>query len=149
MSISSLSKELSEIFCVNHLYLDEIRLMHCMYNSTRFLSAFIVKSASLDEAVIVFETSWIAKFWLPVSVQGDKAFSAGAFKAFLDAREFKFNPVPPRRHTKNSIESKCRIICSSFLKLQTESPDESTELHANRDVNISNDLYGNDVISSF
>lgn len=82
-------------------------------------------------------------------VQGDKAIYRCDFEAFLDDREMKFNPVPPRWHSRNPIESRHGIIRSIYLKPQTKSLEGSTELHAIRAVNISNDLYGSDVMSSF
>lgn len=91
----------------------------------------------------------MSQFWLPVSVQGDKAFAHGSFRKFLDESGVSFRLVPPRRHSKNPLESKHGIIRSIYLKLRVADPEGSSELHALRAVAVSNDLYGNDVMSSF
>lgn len=57
--------------------------------------------------------------------------------------------MPPQRHSRNPLESKHGVIRNIFVKLRTAEPDESEELQAYRAVSISNDLYGNYMMSSF
>lgn len=57
--------------------------------------------------------------------------------------------VPPRRHILNLLESKHGITRSIFLKLSAAEPESKQELLAICAVAISNDHYGNDVMSSF
>ena len=54
--MSSLSREFNEVVCIDHFDLQSVRLLYCMNMSTRFSSAFIATSASLDEAIIEYES---------------------------------------------------------------------------------------------
>lgn len=149
VSISSLSNNFNEVVCVDHFYLDGVQLLHCMDTATRCSAAFVVSSTALDDAVFGFENCWVNQFWLPESIHGDKAFAVGKFKQYMDERSISFRLVPPNLHSKNPLESKHGVIRSIFLKLRNAEPDVSPELHACRAVAISNDLYGNDVMSSY
>jgi len=148
VSISTMSKEFNDTVCVDHFYLESVRLMHCMDIVTRFSAAFVVTSSSMDDAVFAYESCWLSQFWQPSAILGDKAFAHGSFKSYLESCEIRFKCVPPRRHSKNPLERKHGIIRSIFLKLQTASTDTQPELLALRAVEISKDLYGNDVMSS-
>ena len=61
-------------------------------------------------------------------------------------------PIPPLRHNKNILESKHRITRNVFLRLPSaaqacdSSPD--TSVLVLQSIRISNDLYGNDVMSA-
>lgn len=123
--------------------------MHLIDMATRFPAVKVVSSASLSEAFIGFESSWISQFWMPDTVQGDKAFSYGEFKAFLDEQDVSFNLVPLQGHSHSPIGSKHRKIRSIFLDLKTAEPNVLFEIHAYLAITISNDLYGNNVMSSF
>ena len=149
VSISSLSKSLNEVVCVDHFYLENFRLFHAMDLTTRFSAAYVVSTASMDDSVMAFEACWLSQFWIPESVRADKSFLCGSFESFCDSRDIKISPVPPHRHSKNAIESKHGIIRSVFLKMKHAPPDVSHELLAMRAVSVSNDLYGNDLMSSF
>lgn len=146
MSISSLSKEFNEILCVDHLYLEDILLMHFMDLITRYSSALIITSTNLKEAVIVLEASWVSQFWYTDSIRAEKAFHVGLFKDYADKLGIATHPVPPGRHSKNSIESKHNIIRSIFLRLKENAGKDFDHSLA---VNITNDLYGNDKMSAF
>lgn len=54
VSISSLSREFNNTVAVDHFYLENIRVMHCMDTVTRYSAACIVPTASLDDAVLAF-----------------------------------------------------------------------------------------------
>ena len=149
VSISSFSTAFNEVVAVDHFHLEGVRIFHCMDVATRYSIGNVCVSASLDDAAHDFHQSWLAQFWTPDAVLGDKAFAGGKFREMLDKIGVKFRLVPPRRHIKNPIESKHGIIRSIFLRLRHANPDESAEVSAVRAVTISNDLYGNDVMSSF
>lgn len=108
--ISSLSKQISDIVCVDHFYVHVVRLMHCVDAATRFSAAFVVSSASMNDAVFAFESCWISQFWEPTAIHGDKAFAYGSFMEFMNSRDIMIRLVPPRCHTKNSVESKHGVI---------------------------------------
>lgn len=83
-------------------------------------------------------------------MHGDNAFNNNEFAEYIKQSHIKFRPVPPRRHSKNPLESKHNIIRSIFLRLNASSdPQIPPELMAYRAIRISNDLYGSDVLSSF
>ncbi len=150
VSISSLSKEINEIVCVDHFYLDKICLLHLMDLTTRFSVAQIVKSTALQEAVNAFEATWIAHFGYPCVMKGDEAFEKGVFREHLNELGIKFELVPKGRHYKNPIESKHSIIRSVFIRLMNTTNKRFTpEYCAIKAVSISNDLYGNNIMSAF
>lgn len=149
VSITSLSQDLNDTVCVDHIFLDSVSIFHVMDLTTRYSAACVVPDTSMDSAVLALETCWISQFWMPTSIRADKAFVAGSFKAFCEGRDIKLSPVPPNRHNTNAIESKHGIIRSIFLKLTNAHPDLPKDLLAQRAVSISNDLYGNDTMSAF
>lgn len=54
-----------------------------------------------------------------------------------------------RRHNKTILDSKHGILQDIYLRLKSESPNTDSKLLAARMFHISNDLYGNDVLSSY
>lgn len=61
--ISSPSKDFNEVLCVDHLYLEEILLMHLMDLVTGYSSVHVVSSTTnLKEAIHGFEASWVSQF---------------------------------------------------------------------------------------
>ena len=150
VSISSLSKNFNEVLCIDHLYLDESLVMHCMDLVSRYSSAHVVTSTNLKEAIIAFEASWVSQFWYPDSIRADKAFQVGEFKRYAEKLGIPIHPVPPGRLSKNAIESKHNIIRTVFLRLKEADADAFNPiLGAYKAVSISNDLYGNDTMSAF
>jgi len=150
VSISSLSKSFNDIVCIDHFYLDQIRLMHCMDLVSRYSAVHIVSTVTMGEAVQAFEACWVSQFWYPESVHGDKAFQVGDFKTYADSLGIKIRPVPPRGHNKNAIESKNRVIRGIFLRLKNAAGDSfDPNVATYKAVSISNSLYGNDTMSVF
>lgn len=74
VSISSLSKELNEIICIDHFYLGDLCLIHFMDLVSRYSAVQIVNTTSLQEVVNAFEAVWVSQFWYPKTIHGDKAF---------------------------------------------------------------------------
>lgn len=149
VSISNLSKGLNEVVCIDHLYLESVRMFHAMDLVTRYSAAFVVGDATMEKAIHAFESCWINQFWIPDEIKADKAFINKEFEQYCKDRDIKISPIPPQRHSKNAVESKHGIIRSIFLKLQEADPHTDLEMIAVRAVTVSNDLYGNDVLSSF
>lgn len=56
VSISSLSTFLNETCCINHFYLDSIRVLHCMDSATLYSATFMVESTALDKSIYGFES---------------------------------------------------------------------------------------------
>ena len=135
---------------VDHFYLDDLCIFHCMDYVTRFSAIHIVPSTKLADAVAGFEACWLNQFWHPNKIQGDKAFNNGEFANYLQQLNIQFKPVPPKRHSRNPIESKHAIIRSVFIRLKENAGIESNlQQLAYQAVTTSNDLYGNNVMSSF
>ena len=150
VSISSLSKEFNEVVCIDHLYLDEIRLTHCMDVVSRYSAAHVVSTATLKDAIVAFEACWVSQFWHPDSIRADTAFMLGDFKKYTEQLGIPLLPVPPGRHSKNAIESKHNIIRSIFIRLkEAAGADFDPKLAAYKSISISNDLYGNETMSAF
>ena len=150
VSISSLSKEFNVILCIDHLYLDGIRLTHCMDLVFRYSAAHVVSTATLTEAIIAFEACWVSQFWYPDCIRADTAFLLCEFKKYTENMGIPLQPVSPGRHSKNAIESKHNIIPSIFIRLKEAAGTElDPKLAAYKSVSISNDLYGNETKSAF
>lgn len=150
VSISSMSTQFNQVVCVDHFYLDEIRLMHCMDLVSRFSAIQVVDSETLADAVAAFEACWMSHFWYPESIHGDKAFAVGDFKTYMDEVSISFRPMPPGRHSKNAIESKHKVIRSIYLRLKDAAGDRHNARYASyKAVSISNDLYGNNTLGAF
>lgn len=81
-------------------------------------------------------------------IQGDRAFVQGTYKELLNYSDVKFRLMPPRRHSKSLVNSKHGVIRSLSLTLPSTSPRVSPQLLALRSVKVSNELYGNDWMSS-
>jgi len=149
VALSTLNRSFTDVVCVDHFYLEQLRLFHVMDVYSRFSAAGIVDDASLPTAVLSFDAVWLSHFWPPAEVQGDPAFNHEGFLSYLKSLDTAFRPVPPRRHQKNTLEPKHGVIRSIFLRLRSAAPDTDGRLHALQAVRISNDLYGSDTASAF
>lgn len=67
-SISSLSRKLSGIFSLDHFNLESVCLLHSMDMATRYFSACIVPSMSVDHAILEFESASLSQFWISYAV---------------------------------------------------------------------------------
>lgn len=80
----------------------------------RYSTAFVVAAASLDVAVMAFESCWVNQFWNPTAIRAGKAFMTGILKKYCNERDIQLMPVPPKRHSINTIKGKRGIIRSFF-----------------------------------
>lgn len=64
-ALATLSRSVKEAVCVDHFYLDNIKLFHAMNMYSRFSAAVIVHDTSLTTAVVALETIWISQIWMP------------------------------------------------------------------------------------
>lgn len=81
----------------------------------------------------------------------DPAFNNSEFTKYLDDHGIECRPLPPRRHNKNAIESKHKIIRDIYLRLKGNQAEHSAvneQLLVQQAMRVSNDLYGNDVFSA-
>lgn len=62
VSISTMSKHFNQVVCVDHFYLDDVRLMRSMDLISRFSTSQVVESANRADAVAAFEACWVSHF---------------------------------------------------------------------------------------
>lgn len=101
----------------------------------------------MPEAVRDFEYLWVPSFWYPVAGRGDKSFSSSEFNTYLSQIGTKIETFPPVRQYENATGSKRGIITSIFILLMEDKYSTAPELKALTAVSISNDLYGNHLVS--
>lgn len=151
VSISSMSKGVNEVVCIDHMYLENLCVFHYMDSKSRFSVGAVVDSTSMIDAVESFESTWMNQFWIPTVLVFDPAFKTELFGKFMEKCGIDYRPLPPRRHGKNVIEPKHRIIREIYLRLNAESSNDPTvtgNVLVQQAIRISNDLFGNDVLSA-
>lgn len=152
VSLSPMSRSFNEVVCVDHMFLDQHCVMHIMDTASRYSVGAVVQDTSMREAILVFDAHWLTPFWTPLTVAYDRAFKNSIFAEYLRQQDIEARPLPPRRHNKNVLESKHKIIRDVFIRLKEESTVErkewETSLITQQAIRISNDLYGSDVLSA-
>ena len=149
VSLNNLSREFNEVVLVDHMFLDDLIVLHVMDAKTRYSTGAVVNSTSMADAIVAFDACWLSPFWAPLSLQADTAFQGNEFSSFLHDLGTELRPSPPYRHNKNALESKHRVIRDVFLRLQQASPEIDARILVTQALRICNDLYGNDVASSY
>lgn len=149
VAISLLKRSFNEVLCLDHFHLDVLRLLHAMDTVSRYSTCHITSTVSMTHSIVCFEASWLSQFWTPAFVHAHKAFNNEEFTSFISTRQISLRPVHPRRHHKNSLETKHGVIRSILLKLKNAQPNADTRRMAYQSVTISNDLYGNYTVSAF
>lgn len=109
-SLSALDRSFNDLVCVDHLHLNEMRVFHMMDASTRYSVGSVVQDTSMNSAILLFESLWISAFWEPKAAQFDQAFDNSIFTTYLEKHNIEARPIPARRHNKNVLESKHKII---------------------------------------
>ena len=152
VSLSSLSRQFNDLVCIDHLHLENNRVFHVMDSHTRYSSGMVVQSLTMTEAIKVFECQWMSQFWAPKCILFDPAFDNDEFLNYAHTYDIETKPIPPRRHNKNVIESKHKIIRDIYLRIKHSNEDNNLsndEVLVQQALKISNDLYGNDTCSAF
>lgn len=152
VSLSTMSREFNDTVCVDHLHIDDMRILHIMDSATRYSAGAVVQTTNMEDAIIAFDSHWVSQFWTPENVLYDPAFHNEEFKSYLLQLGSECKAIPPRRHNKNVLESKHRVIRDVYLRLKgdsTELSENKGRLLVNMALRITNDLYGSDTMSSF
>ena len=68
-----MNRSFNEVVCVDHLHLNEHRVMHIMESAMRFSAGDVVEGTSTINAIQVIECQWITPFWNPDTVLFDPA----------------------------------------------------------------------------
>ncbi len=147
--LSSLNRSFNDVARIDHLHLGNMRICHIMDAATRYSVGAVVPDTGMVSAIDVLDSHWISQFWAPNSMQFDQAFDNEIFKNFLNVYGIESRPIPARRHNKNALESKHKIIRDIFIRLQSESDPSPEAMRAQQAIIISNDSYGNDVCSAY
>ena len=149
VSLSSMSRDFNQLVCVDHLFVDSHKVFYCMDSVTRYSAGCVVTDTTMQASISTFDLHWITPFWIPQTVLFDQAFNNTEFTAYLSCLGINSRPIPPRRHNKNVIESKHRIIRDIYLRLRSATDENNTSaLLVVQALRISNDLYGSDVMSA-
>lgn len=151
VSLSSLSRNFNDVVCVDHYHLDGNRIFHIMDSVARYFVGDVVQEMNMSTAIPLFQSLWVSAFWEPKVVFYDSAFDNSEFTMYLESHDIECRPLPPRRHNKNLIASKHRVIRDVFIRLKGSSNDTTINrerLLVQQAMRISNDLYGNDACSA-
>jgi len=152
VSLSSMSREFNNVVSVDHMFLGENCVFHIMDTKSRYSVGAIVESTTMAQAIEVFESTWLSEFWAPDVVAFDQAFDSKLFDQFLQKYGIGKRALPARRHSKNVIESKHRIIRDVYLRLKSSFENDETvseSVLVKQAIRVTNDLYGNDVASAY
>jgi len=152
VSLSSMSRSFNDVVCIDHLFLDDHKVFHAMCSSTRYSVGAEVPDTTIDKSIACLEAHWISQFWPPNEILYDPAFETQMFNDYVKLYDISTRPIPPRRHNKNVIESKHRIIRDIFLRLKVTNEERDLPskipILIQQALRISNDLYGNDAMSA-
>ena len=151
VSLSSMNRSFNEFVCIDHMFLEDNCVFHIMDSYSRYSVGSVVPSTTMGDAIPIFDAHWISAFWAPDTVLYDRAFNTNVFKSYLSDLWCEMKPIPPRRHNKNVLESKHRIIRDVYLRLKDGQKDQHTpneSLFVQQALRISNNLYGNEVMSA-
>lgn len=152
VSLSSISRTFNDTVCVDHLFLDSMPVFHIMDSTSRYSVGAVVESTGMEHAVEVFESLWLSPFWNPHVVLCDQAFNNEIFSSFLRVDDIELRPLPPRRHNKNVLESKHKVIRDIYIRIKHHNSQTSSKVSpqtlVQQALRISNDLYGSDTMSA-
>ena len=151
VSLRDLSSSFNDRVCLDHVFLDDYVVLHFMDSSTRLSQGAIVTTKTVREAIDHFEMIWVSQYGYPESLLADQAFITDEFKRYADSVGMNLLPVPSRRHNKNVLESKHRVLRDIFNRIKecNSTSDSTDQMVVQQVMRIANNLYGNDVVSSY
>lgn len=118
LSLGVLKRNFDDVVLLDHFLLESFTFFHVKDSKTSFLAVSPVTFTSLAEDVRSFELLRVSAFWLPEQVRGDQAFANREFTEHARSRGLSLAVYPPRRHSRNSIESKHKIIRDTYFCLK-------------------------------
>ena len=128
VSLHDLSSSFNERVCLDHVFLDNYVVIHFMDSCTRFSQGAIVTTRTVHDAIDHFELIWVSQNGYPKSLLADQAFITGEFKRYAESVGVNLLPVPSRRHNKNVLESKHRVLRDIFNRIkECNSTSDSTD----------------------
>lgn len=97
VSLGKLCGEPSDLVFVDHIWLDELVLMHIWNAYFTFSTDLTVPDSYSKNACIALEQSWLTHSYPSISVKGDQAFKNNESQSILQAHAINVWPVPPRK----------------------------------------------------
>ena len=91
-----------------------LRICHIIDSKTRYSAGAVVNDTGMEVAIGVLDSHWISPVWAHDSIQFDQAYANKEFNDFLSLHRINPRPIPARRHNKNVIESKRKMIRDIF-----------------------------------
>ena len=149
VSLHNISSTFNDRVCIYHLFIDNHVITHFLNSSTRLSHDSIVTSRTVHEAIDLFETFWVSQYGHPKATIADQAFTAGVLKEYATKMGNKLLLVSSRRHNKYVFESKHCVLHDIFnrTKTCTSSNNSTDQMMAQNVFRVSNNLYGNDIVS--
>lgn len=147
--LRSMNRSYDYCICIDHMFLDIHRLPHKMNAKTRFSAGILCDNMELETFAHGITSCWTTPLGASKVLHRDDAFNHKAFTDFVTAIGSTFEPIPPRRHQKNVLESKHGVVRSIYLRLEESEPNMDTWILAVQSIDISNQLYGSNIMSAY
>lgn len=112
VSLKTMTREFNDTVCVDHIYLQELRLCHVIHTVSRYSAVHVTPTPNMFDSIIGFQAYWRNQLWPSATIRIDLAFDNTELKSFCRQIGADSEPVPPSRHNKNVLESKHGIIRS-------------------------------------
>lgn len=149
VSLRLLIRSFNQVVCVYHMYLGLNCFLHIMDTKTHLSAGIIYKDTSLNYAGYALQVGWLTPFWTSDAIYGDSAFNHDPFISFAASIGSRFEAIPPRRHSKNALESKHTTLRSIYIRLNNADEKTDERTHIAMSFDISNQLYGSDLMSAY
>ena len=147
--LRSLNRSFNGLVCIDHFHLDNLHICHVKDAYTLFSVGAVVPDTGMESAIAVLDSRWISQFWTPTAIQFDQVFSNEPFQDYLKVFGIESRSTAARRHNKDVLESKHKVIRDIILSLSSDNGIIDSKVIAQQSIQISNDLYRNDVCSSY
>ena len=116
--------------------------------SSRYSAETAALDTVMEAAIEVLYSHWIYPVWAPKSIHFDKAFGSNYLKKYLSLQDINVRPISARRHDKNVIELKHKVIRDIFYSSNRIMMNSAKNLATQRTISMSKHLYGDDICSS-
>lgn len=91
-----------------------------MESATKYSLGSVVTDVKILTTLTQLNMLGILPFWVPTKVLFGSVFTNADFEGYVKLNWLKMGLLPPSRHSKNVIESKCKVIRDIFSRLQDD-----------------------------
>ena len=133
---------------MDHFHVGNLRICHVLDAKTRYSAGTVIADTGMNSTIGAVDSHSISPFGPPNLSNLPKAFANKGFTEFLSLHGIKARLAPARRHIKNDIESKHKVIRDVFLRTKSNNADFFEIVAAQQAIRLSNDLCGNDTCSA-